>query len=59
MAAFVCRRPCTVIWALTFDGNTLMCATTNKPIARILISNDDGIDANGIAVLRNCRPFKR
>ena len=29
-----------------------MSATVEKPIGRILISNDDGIDATGIAVLR-------
>jgi 5'-nucleotidase len=29
-----------------------MSAMTDKPIGRILISNDDGIDATGIAVLR-------
>ena len=29
-----------------------MSAKTDKPIGRILISNDDGIDATGIAILR-------
>ena len=29
-----------------------MSTMTDKPIGRILISNDDGIDATGIAVLR-------
>ena len=51
MAAFSAEG-CTVIWAQTVWRQHLMSAITDKPIARILISNDDGIDATGIAVLR-------